>query len=117
MYLSVEQCINNFIILNSIYILYSYINWTIYFKRRFDRHDAKSPFHETKPNFMNKTDSQRKTKLVFDDNYLPFRYFLFASYFIIPNTWLLGIVGTVTVVFRTLLNKIRKALGIASTQR
>ena len=78
MYLCVEQCINNFIILNSIYILYSYINWTIYFKRRFDRHDAKSPFHETKPNFMNKTDG-KKTKLVFDDNYLPFRYFLFAS--------------------------------------
>lgn len=118
LYFDIEKWFYIILIFNVMYILYSYVNWITHFKQRFQRNNIKSPYHEKRPHLIgNKEVRQEKTKLDFDSNYLPFQYFLFASYFIIPNTWLQGIIGTISVLSLQLLRKIHKITGIGIYHR
>ena len=107
------------IFFNICFILYLYINWKVYFEKyRVDRRNSlwKPPFYDTKPQFIVGNEWGR-TRLKFDHVYVSFNDFLRTSYLILPNTFCLGIFGTIKILVRGLIIQYLGMLKPKSTYR
>ena len=110
--------INSDIILQFVYIsisltliwfLYLCFNWTFYFKSRVDRD------HPSSPSFVNKPFSTfTKTPLNLDHVYLPFSYYLLASFLLLPSAVLLWTTATVKHLLRL---RIVRCIGMDHAMR
>ena len=83
------------LVLNILYILYMYSNWSIYFKKRLCRDNPQSPSYETNPCFVHDPKLIKKkkiTELHMDHVYLHFKDFLLLiAYLVLPNSVILWV--------------------------